>query len=460
MISLSQNELKTIGYYGLCNISNNIKYIHNLNVANCGIAKLSKPKKKVNKYIAKITNRIILDLSNLEYLNFSDNIIKKIPKQIGMLNNLQTLACSNNHIEQFPKEIEKLVKLKVLDCHNNNIKDLIHVSCLISLQKLICGHNIISILPPEIGKLINLQRLYCYGNQLKKIPSEIGNLVNLQILNCTNNQIDELPREIEKLVNLQELYCTKNKIKKLPLEITKLVNLQEIYCNENLIEELPPDINNLINLILLDCSDNLITKLPYGLGNFTNIRYFNYFGNTINHIPPNVIRLIHRLENINHNTQNIYGDTQSVHNHNIQTGIKNSIKNILNHKPCVEDYIEYILRDEILDIYTKESLIEYSKDENIHTELNITFGELLKYVISRIESNPHKDEIKKILNEEMRGALCKCTTGRISRLINSLNGFDKEIIITISDSEQISQIVILIKGLFGYNVKQLLIKYI
>ena len=83
------------------------------------------------------------------------------------------------------------------------------------------------------------------------------------------------------------------------------------------------------------------------------------------------------------------------------------------------------------------------------TELGITFDELLKYTISKIETNEHKNEIKKILNTEMKDSLCKCFTGRISRLVNSLNGFDPEVIITISDSEQISQIIILIKQQLG-----------
>ena len=94
-------------------------------------------------------------------------------------------------------------------------------------------------------------------------------------------------------------------------------------------------------------------------------------------------------------------------------------------------------------------MIEYSRDTNIHTELGITFDELLKYIISRIHENEHKNEIKKVLNNEMKDAECKCFTGRISRLVNSLNGFDKEVIINISDSEQISQIILLIRDRLG-----------
>jgi hypothetical protein len=95
---------------------------------------------------------------------------------------------------------------------------------------------------------------------------------------------------------------------------------------------------------------------------------------------------------------------------------------------------------------TKEILMEYSEDTSIHTILNITFEELLLYVFNRIQINEHKDEIKKILNTEMHESECKCFTGRISRLINCLNGFDELVNIKIAGSEQISQIISLTRN--------------
>ena len=68
------------------------------------------------------------------------------------------------------------------------------------------------------------------------------------------------------------------------------------------------------------------------------------------------------------------------------------------------------------------------------------------YVFNRIEINEHKDEIKRILNTEMTDSICKCFTGRMSRLINCLNGFDELVNIKIADNEQISQIIIAIKN--------------
>jgi hypothetical protein len=73
--------------------------------------------------------------------------------------------------------------------------------------------------------------------------------------------------------------------------------------------------------------------------------------------------------------------------------------------------------------------------------LNITFNELIIAVFNRIEINEHKDEIKRVLNIEMDDSICKCFTGRISRLVNCLNGFDELINIHITGNEQIAQII-------------------
>ena len=55
----------------------------------------------------------------------------------------------------------------------------------------------------------------------------------------------------------------------------------------------------------------------------------------------------------------------------------------------------------------------------------------------------------------MHNSACKCFTGRISRLINSLSGFDELINIQIADSEQIGNIIITIQNnMANYNVDE------
>src|SRR5438045_420688 len=106
--------------------------------------------------------------------------------------------------------------------------------------------------------------------------------------------------------------------------------------------------------------------------------------------------------------------------------------------------IKQILNDSILTNITKESLIEYSKIDDVHSILNVTFSEVLCYVWQIINNHKDKNQIKSILNEEMKDSLCKCFTGRLSRLINCLNGFDDRVCIKISDSNEISNIIELI----------------
>ena len=95
---------------------------------------------------------------------------------------------------------------------------------------------------------------------------------------------------------------------------------------------------------------------------------------------------------------------------------------------------------------TKNILIKYCDNCDVHSVLNITFEELLLNIYSFILKNENRDEIFKIMNIEMNDSLCKCFTGRISRLVNCLNGFDGKIKINISDNEQIGNIIILIKN--------------
>ena len=105
-----------------------------------------------------------------------------------------------------------------------------------------------------------------------------------------------------------------------------------------------------------------------------------------------------------------------------------------------------ILNDDILTSKTKELLIEYSNNPDYHSVLLITFKELLLYVWELIQENENRNEIKAILNNEILDAECKCFTGRLTRLLNCLNGFNDLIEIKISDNQQIGNIIILVKN--------------
>jgi hypothetical protein len=104
------------------------------------------------------------------------------------------------------------------------------------------------------------------------------------------------------------------------------------------------------------------------------------------------------------------------------------------------------MNNDILTIQTKEALLEYSKIDDIYSVIKLTFLELLISVWDRINKNIYKNEILAILNLEISDSICKCFTGRISRLVNCLNGFDSDVQITITKNEQISNILITTKA--------------
>ena len=107
--------------------------------------------------------------------------------------------------------------------------------------------------------------------------------------------------------------------------------------------------------------------------------------------------------------------------------------------------MDLIVSDDVLTQTSKSAIIEYCRDDTVHSVLNITFKELLVSVWNRIISNDHSSEIKKVLDTEMTDSICKCFTGRVSRLINCLNGFDDLVEIKIHSSEQIANIIQIVK---------------
>jgi len=296
-----------------------------------------------------------------------------------------------------------------------------NIKYFINLQNLNLSFNKITKIPQEIKYLINLQKIYLHVNEINEIPKEIKYLTQLEKLTIFNNEIKEIPKEIKYLTQLKLFDLYNNQIKEIPKEIKYLTQLQELYMSHNQIKELPIEIINLRNL-----TD------------------FTYYNNPIeNLLNPIINRFIQRIGN--RNIHNLYADNQNVHSSSIQQSIKDSIYNLM--KEIINDNKINYLDDTILSIQTKEALIEYSKDKNIHTQLECTFEEVLQAVLLEINKLPNdlQIEVKNRLNEEMEDGLCKCFTGRLSRLVNSLSGYSDKVSIKISSSEEIGNVISIMK---------------
>jgi Leucine-rich repeat (LRR) protein len=402
-----------------------------------------------NNNITKIPE-CIEQLANLQSLNLSNNNLSNIPKCIGQLTNLRTLFLKWNKITTISEYVGQFTNLLELNLYGNRITTI--PECfgqLTNLQKLDLGGNRIIIIPECIGKLTNLQLLGLEDNQISTIPVFIGLLTNLRILVLEQNEITTISNCIGQLANLHTLNLDHNLITTISECVGHLANLHTLNLSHNLITIISDCVGQLINLHTLNLSHNLITTIPAILGRLTICKFY-WSNNQIEYIPPNVKRLLNEQKI----QRNIYNDTQNVHDHNIQESIRQSIYSILNDKCSNKDFIEEILHSS-LQIKTKQFLTEYCNDVTVHS-LNITFSELLKYVWNRITKHKHKDDILKILDEEMENAECKCFTGRISRLVNVLNGYYDDINIKISDNSQIGTIISIIKqNYIGNNIDEL-----
>jgi hypothetical protein len=283
-------------------------------------------------------------------------------------------------------------------------------------------------------------------NKIENVCDEIGYLKNLGSLWLFSNKISSLNPCVGQLISLDKLHISDNNLVEIPDEIFNLTNLKILNLINNKIERISNDIHKLVNLEFLNMSSNKLKELPISIILCRNLKMLRYDNNEIDYIPPQILRFLYNRNNNYFTDIQVYNDNQNIHNHSIQSSVSNSISKIMS-KPLInseEHIISQILSDSILTLKTKELLIEYSNDTDYHSVLLITFKELLMYVWQIIEENKNKDEIKKILNIEILDSECKCFTGRLSRLVNCLNGFSDLVEIRICDNQQIGNIIVMI----------------
>ena len=346
--------------------------------------------------------------------------------------NVIELDCSNNNLTHLPENMN-FPKLEVLYCYDNNLTHL-----------------------PDNMNFPNLKRITCFGNKLTQLPENM-NFPNLKSFSCSSNKLTHL-RDNMNFPNLKSFSCSINKLTHLP-ENMNFPNLKEVWCYDNILTHLPENMN-FPNLEKFSCSRNKLTHLPLCLMNCRYLKSIKYYNNEIV-LSPQMTRFINRLRQGNLQSLSIYNDGQNIHNSNIQLSVKESIDRITT-RIDIETYNKdklnaIIIEDDILNC--KEQLIEYCNDDSVHSLLLLTFPEVLWYVLMTITKDFNTEtqqEIKSILNDEMKDTMCKCFTGRMSRIINCLNGFSELVQIEIKNESQIGNIIVLVRNrlIDNYSVEK------
>jgi Leucine-rich repeat (LRR) protein len=290
----------------------------------------------------------------------------------------------------------------------------------------------------QLERYNDIMFIDCSSNELTSLPEHLPD--SLQKLDCGSNELTSLPEHLPD--SLQEFWCINNKLTSLPEHLPD--SLQKLHCYSNKLTSLPEYLPS--SLQKLHCGSNELTSLPNSIIHCINLRFIRYENNEIEYIPPHIVRFLNRMIN-NANDIAVYNDGQNVHNHQIQQSIRDSIYSVMSGKPIltIDETVVEIIKSPILTEPTKQLIMEYCEDDSIHSVLNITFKELMVNVWNIIRSHKEMDNILCVLNDEINDANCKCFTGRMSRLINCLNGFDDRVSISIADNSQIGNIIILVR---------------
>lgn len=365
------------------------------------------------------TKELLIDMpENLEYLNIGNTEIRTIPN----CPNLKVFDASQSYIESIDMLCDNLKELTLIDIEIKTITKL-----PASIEKL------------DINSCTELL-------SIKNIPE---GLTELTITACPNlSNIDNIPNTIQKLT---VVHCE---------NITEIPDLEDTVCVNLNLEgndlEFVPDLPRTLRSINVS-NNKRVKSFPLTIITCVRLRQFEHRNCEMDHQP----RIRDFLANITTNVRNglFYDDSQGVHDSTIQKSVSDSIVKLLKRKDIPQfdqdKLINLVVNNTYLNDKTKSALVEYSKDTTIHSILGITFAEALWLVVNTIENDfagdTDKDKEKRkdiyaIMNIEIEDAICKCFTGRISRLINCLTGISEDVNIQIADTDQIGNVIIIVRN--------------
>lgn len=311
-------------------------------------------------------------------------------------------------------------------------------------------------LPPEKAQLINVYRDCEYG-----ICRCFG--VTKAILK--SNLIARIPRHFHVLRNLVQIDLEDCLLTEFPEPFTRMPWLKDINLAKNRnLSIVHKDIGNIVSLEKLDLSETAIRRLPFSitfLRQLTNIAVNGVAMEDNDPIVENFLRNINnRIRRVN--PGNWSSDSQNVHDSSLQQNVERMVRLLMSDNILIkgknlkwnDELRDIIINDEHINEKVKRMIIQTCDDsKDTHSILGVSFKDIFPKVYSRIVVHEDSEDpdgkyqnMIRRLSEELNESECKCFTGRITRLINSLNGFYPDIQLYFGVSEDLANI---------YNVSKL-----
>ena len=384
---------------------------------------------------------------------------------------LKCIMCNNNSLTSI-EALQLCISLELVDCRNNKLSSLTGLENKVNLIKLWVGRNRLTSLQGLAGctalselrapnnkirstkgidSCVALTELHMENNNLSKLV--LGCMPKLKIVDCDKNALVSL----EGLTNcpaLEILHCISNCISRLPdfstcpllrVFICKdnvltslkglegLLNLKKLNCEHNCLVNLK-GLEGCRSLHSLDCDHNRITTIEHII-RLRNLRNFAYRRNPLGYPSVQVEHFLHMIGGRNGESSTIYNNVENVSDSAVKESVFVSIQNLL--KDPTPSFSINDLKGSGLSDKAIKWLTIACDDNNRNSNYLITYRQLLSYVWQRVCTSEHKEELIRVLEQQVTESKGRCQIGRLTRLLSVLVGFYDDINIAISGGAQI-----------------------
>lgn len=212
-----------------------------------------------NYFVFEDIQSFLQNFPQIEVLDLAHIALKAVPQKISTLTNLEFLNLSNNSIAENFNHLSTLMYLKELNLAGNHLTKIpTELGMLTQLKSLDLSNNLISSnFTAPLSQLKNLEWLSMSGNQMNSFPPQLSQLKALIHLNFSDNQLSGGFENLIGMQNLEQIYLDKNLISgAFPTSILQLKKLQMLSLTGNqLTGEIPETIPALTFI-----DNNLFTK--------------------------------------------------------------------------------------------------------------------------------------------------------------------------------------------------------
>jgi Leucine-rich repeat (LRR) protein len=252
-----------------------------LNLSN--LEELNFAENQLTKYQIRL---LVEHLPTLKSLDLSGNQLTAVPESFGRLSQLTKLELSGNQLEALPESFGRLSQLTKLDLYGNKLEALPEsFGQLSQLTELALYGNQLEALPESFGQLSQLTKLVLGGNKLEALPESFGQLSQLTKLHLSGNKLEALPESFGRLSQLTKLFLSDNKLEALPESFNQLSQLTELFLSRNKLEALPESFGQLSQLTKLALFNNELEALPESFGQLSQLTELDLSGNKLEALP-------------------------------------------------------------------------------------------------------------------------------------------------------------------------------